>query len=177
MRRATIMLAILTFAAPALAEDKAAGEKAEAAEAAKDAPVLAAALKEAKISLAKGLTASEKEGKPISAKFEVEDGKLQLSVYTMKNDKFFEVVVDHKSGKVTKSEPITGGGDLEAAKKQAAAMAKTKGSLRDALTQAEKANPGYKAVSVHPELEGTMAQADLLLLKGAEPKQVTEKLP
>jgi hypothetical protein len=43
---------------------------------------LAKALRDAKISLQRGLTASTKEGKPISAKYEVEHGKLQLSVYT-----------------------------------------------------------------------------------------------
>lgn len=39
--------------------------------------------------------ASESEGQPISGKFEVEDGKLQLAVYTAKDGKFFEVIVDH----------------------------------------------------------------------------------
>jgi hypothetical protein len=63
---------------------------------------LAKALKDAKISLQRGLTASAKEGKPISAKYEMEDGKLQLSVYTMKGGKFSEVIVDHKTGKVAK---------------------------------------------------------------------------
>jgi hypothetical protein len=177
MKHATMMLAVLLFAAPALAEDKAAHEKAEAAEAAKNAPTLATALKDAKISLEKGLKASEKEGKPISAKYEVEDGKLLLSVYTMKGDKFFEVVVDHKSGKIAKTEAITGGGDLEAAKKQAEAMAKTKRTLRNVLAKAEKANPGYKAVSVTAEIEGGSTQADVTLLKGAESKQIEEKLP
>jgi len=62
---------------------------------------LVTALKAAKVSLENGLTASEREGKPISGKFEVDEGKLQLSVYTMKGDKFSEVVVDHKTGKVT----------------------------------------------------------------------------
>ena len=70
---------------------------------------LAKALRSAKISLQRGLTASAKEGKPISAKYEVEHGMLQLSVYTMKGDKFSEVIVDHKTGKVAKAEPITGG--------------------------------------------------------------------
>ena len=54
-------------------------EKAEAAEAAKNAPALAAAVKDATVSLEAGLRASEAEGKPISGKFEIEDGKLQLS--------------------------------------------------------------------------------------------------
>src|SRR5947209_3529604 len=74
----------------------------------KDHAELAKALKDAKIPLQRGLAASAKEGKPISAKYEVEDGKLQLSVYTMKGgDKFSEVIVDHKTGKVAKAEPIT----------------------------------------------------------------------
>ncbi|HEU0049206.1 MAG TPA: hypothetical protein VFQ43_16570, partial [Nitrososphaera sp.] len=60
---------------------------------------LAKALKGVKTSLEKGLSASESQGKPISGKFEVEDGKLQLSVYTMKGEKFSEVIVDHKTGK------------------------------------------------------------------------------
>ena len=50
---------------------------------------LANALTSAKISLEMGMMASEREGQPISAKFEVEDGKLQLSVYTMKGSQFF----------------------------------------------------------------------------------------
>src|SRR5712692_4726844 len=79
---------------------------------------LAKALKDVKFSLQKGLSASEREGRPISAKYEVEHGKLQLSVYTMKGDKFSEVIVDHRTGKVAKVEPITGGDDLTAAKAQ-----------------------------------------------------------
>jgi hypothetical protein len=47
-----------------------------------------------------GLRASEAQGTPISGKFEIKDRKLQLSLYTMKDDKFFEVIVDHKTGKV-----------------------------------------------------------------------------
>jgi hypothetical protein len=76
-----------------------------------------------------GLAASAKEGKPISAKYEVEHDQLQLSVYTMKGNGFSEVIVDHKTGKVAKAEPITGGEDLTAAKAQSEAMAKAKRSL------------------------------------------------
>src|SRR5499426_146778 len=106
---------------------------------------LAKALKGVTMSLEKGLSASESQGKPISGKFEVEDGKLQLSVYTMKGDKFEEVIVDHKTGKVAKAEPITKGDDLAAAKKQAEAMAKAKRSLGAAVGEAVKANMGYRA--------------------------------
>src|SRR6266508_2688261 len=97
---------------------------------------LAKALKDAKISLQRGLTASAKEGKPISAKYEVEHGKLQLSVYTTKGDKFSEVIVDHTTGKVAKAEPITSGDDLTAAKSQSEAMAKAKRSREAAASEA-----------------------------------------
>src|ERR687886_621555 len=73
------------------------------------------ALQGVKVSLADGLAASEHEGTPISGKFELEEGKLQLSVYTMKGDTFSEVIVDHTTGQVAKAEPITDAKDLAAA--------------------------------------------------------------
>ena len=175
MRSTSITLVALLGATAAHAQQNE-HEKAESAEAAKNAPALATALKDAKISLAGGIKAAEKEGTPISAKFEVEDGKLQLSVYTMKVDKFSEVVVDPKSGKIAKTEAISSGDDLSAAKKQADAMAKTKRSLFDVVTKTEKANIGFKVVSVAPELENGVAEADVSLLKGTDSKQIDEKL-
>ena len=176
-----LWIAIVTFAlalgiTAVRAEETKGSEKAEAAEAIAKAPALAAALKDAKASLEAGLKASESEGKPISGKFEVEDGKLQLSVYTVKDGKFFEVIVDHTTGRVAKAEPITEGEDLEAAKGQAAAMAKAKSSLADAVAKAVKANKGYQAVSVVAEIEGGTANADVGLLKGSSSKSVDEKL-
>jgi hypothetical protein len=96
---------------------------------------LANALSDAKVSLQQGFTAGEREGQPISGKFEVEDGKLQLSVYTAKDGKFFEVIVDHMSGAVAKVEPITEGEDLAHAKSQKAAMDQAKVKLADAATK------------------------------------------
>jgi hypothetical protein len=72
-----------------------------------DPAALAAAMKDASATLQGGLKASEREGTPISAKFEIEDGKLQLSVYTMKGDGFMEVVADPKTGTIAKAEKIT----------------------------------------------------------------------
>ena len=63
-----------------------------------DPAALAKALKDTTVTLQDGLKASEPEGKPISGKFEIDDGKLELSVYTMKNDDFAEVVVDPTTG-------------------------------------------------------------------------------
>ena len=137
---------------------------------------LAKALRDARITLQRGLTASTKEGKPISAKYEVEHGKLQLSVYTMKGEKFSEVIVDHKTGKVAKAEPITSGDDLTAAKAQSEAMAKAKRSLDAAASEAVKENKGYRVVSVMPALKDGHPVADVTLVKGTEWKTVAEKL-
>jgi uncharacterized membrane protein YkoI len=137
---------------------------------------LAGKMKEAKISLEKGIAASKASGTPISAKYEVDNGKLQLSVYTAKGDSFSEVVVDHKTGKVAKTEPITSGDDLTAAKSQNEAMSKAKTSLQDAVSKAVKANKGYKAVSATPSVKDGHTVADITLMKGAESKSVSEQL-
>ena len=137
---------------------------------------LAKALQGVKMPLERGLTASAKEGKPISAKYEMEDGKLQLSVYTMKGDKFSEVIVDHKTGKVAKTESITEGGDLAHAKEQSEAMAKAKRSLDAAVSEATKENKGYRVVAVTPTLKDGHPVADVTLVKGTNWKSVAQKL-
>ncbi len=137
---------------------------------------LAKAVAEAKVSLEQGLSASAREGKPISAKFELEEGKLQLSVYTAKGVKFSEVIVDHNTGTVAKAEPITSGDDYTAAKDQNAAMAKAKRSLRAALTQVLKGNSDFRVVSVVPTLKDGHPVAEITLTKRYEWKTVSEKL-
>src|SRR5713226_755453 len=111
------------------------------------------ALKATKISLSKGLAAAQQKGKPISGKYEMEDGKLQLSVYTSNKGKYSEVIVDYKSGKIAKSEEIKEGEDLSHATAQNKAMVKAKRSLRAATDKAVASNKGYRAVSAVPSLE------------------------
>ena len=137
---------------------------------------LAAAMKNATATLQSGLKASEAHGTPISAKFEIEDGKLQLSVYTMKGNDFMEVVADPNTGAVAKAEKITEADDLKEATEQKAAMAKAKVPLLTAAETAVKANAGSRAVSIVPELKGGQAVAEVTLLQGTAFKKVTEKL-
>ena len=141
-----------------------------------DSAALAAAMKGATATLQGGLRASEAQGTPISAKFEIEDGKLQLSIYTMKGDSFMEVVADPKSGAIAKAEKITDAGDLKEAAAQKAAMAKAKVPLLTATETAVNANTGSQAVSVVPELKNGQATAEVTLLGGNTFKKVTEKL-
>lgn len=142
----------------------------------KERAELAQALKGAKVSLERGLAASQREGTPISGKFEVENGKLQLSVYTLKGGKFSEVIVDHTTGSIAKAAPITESEDLTAAKAQSDAMAKAKLSLHAATLKAVKANKAFRAVSVIPSLQEAHPVADITLVNGSTFKSVTEKL-
>src|SRR5919201_1206691 len=107
---------------------------------------------------------------------EVEDGKLQLSVYTMKGNNFSEVIVDHKTGKIAKREAITQGDDLTHAKEQSEAMAKAKRSLGAAASEAVKENKGYRVVSVFPAMKDGHPVADVTLMKGNDWKTMSEKL-
>jgi len=129
-----------------------------------------------RVSLERGLSASASHGRAISAKFEMEDGKLQLSVYTAMGGKFFEVVVDPNSGAVVNTEPIGEGEDYAAAQSQSAAMAKAKVSLRAAVQTALQGNAGFRAVSVTPSLKDGRGTADVTLAKGEEVKTVSVPL-
>ena len=149
---------------------------ARAADTEKERAELATALKDAKATLEGGLKISEREGKPISAKFEVEDGKLQLSVYTLKDNDFSEVVVDPQTGAITKAEKITDKEDIEAAAKQKDAMEKSKLTLLAATDKAVKANADFRAVSIFPALEGGHPTASVTLLQNVTYKTVVEKL-
>jgi hypothetical protein len=169
MTRRNLMLAV-AFGLATLGS----GYVGNSADAADDAALIKA-LGGAKVSLQQGLTASQREGQPISGKFELEDGKLQLSVYTAKDGKYFEVIVDYTTGKVAKSEPITEGDDLTHAKSQSAAMAKATTSLKDATDKAVGETAGSRAVGVVPSLKDGHPVATVLLLIGEQLKTVDER--
>ena len=130
----------------------------------------------AKLSLQEGLKAAETQGQPISGKYEVDEGHLQLSVYTAKDGKFSEVVVDQNTGKVSKNEAITEGNDLANAQKQMEVYSQSKTSLRNAVAQAESTFPGYRAVSVTPALSKGRPVAVVLLLQGNQLRSIAEPL-
>src|SRR6266566_2481436 len=173
MTRKTWLVPVLAAAAACWGSTLAAQDKDE--EEGNQAAVAKAAMI-ARVSLERGLAASASHGQPISAKFETEEGKLQLSVYTVKGGKFFEVIVDHNTGKVIKAEPIAAGEDYTAAQNQSAAMAKAKGSLRAAVEKVVRDNAGYHAVGVTASLKDGRVVADVTLAKGEELKTVSVPL-
>jgi hypothetical protein len=137
---------------------------------------MAAALKDTTYTLQDALKAGEREGQPISAQFEMDDGKLQISIYTTKGDDFSEVVADPKTGAIVKTEKITDTDELNDAADQKAAMAKAKTSLVAAADAAVKENSAFRAVSIFPDLRDGHAIAEVTLLQGTTAKKVTEKL-
>ena len=142
----------------------------------KQMAALIKAMPQAKVPLAQGIKDAEKGGKAISAQYEVDEGKFQLSVFVSKGDDINEVIVDYATGAVKSSDKLADPDDIKDAKKQVAAVAKAKASLADAVAEAVKANPGYEAIRVVPRVSGGEAQAAITLLKGSSVKKTTEKL-
>jgi len=139
-------------------------------------PGLAKALADATVPLEQGLKASEREGKPISGKYELEGGAIQLSVYVVKGDSFNEVIVDHKSVAIIKSEPVEAD-DLQQAKEQAQALTHAKVSLETAIGEAIKNHSGYRAVGVVSTVDRAgKPVASITLMKGSEVTMVTGTL-
>jgi hypothetical protein len=141
-----------------------------------DKAAIAKQIGSAKIILQQGLAAGEAQGQATSGKFEVDEGKFQLSVYTAKGAALQEVIVDYTTGKTAKAEPLSEADDIAAAKKQAAVMAKASTTLKDAVDKAEKQTPGFRAVSVEPKSKANHPVALVTLVKGAQFKTVSEPL-
>jgi hypothetical protein len=106
----------------------------------------------------------------------VEDGKLQLSVYTAKEGKFFEIIVDHVTGGIAKVEPITKGEDLTHARSQKAAMDKAKIKLADAAAKAKGKVTDVLTVSAVPALKADRPVAEVVLLAGTRFSKVSQPL-
>src|SRR5262245_9656076 len=142
---------------------------------------LTRALQGAWLPLESGLVLSAREGMPVSAKYEIDDGAFQLSVYTSRTgstsgDAFMEVIVDYSSGVVLRVETISDGADRMAAQAQKAAMDQASRSLSEAHDDAVRANAGYRAVSAMPSLENGHPVAEVTLALGENWKVVIERL-
>lgn len=162
---AAVLFASIASAPGALAQESAANDAA-----------LARQVRSAPISLARGLSAAHTRGIPISAKFELEDGKPQLSVYTSQDGRFWEVIIDHRTGRIAEAKEIKDGDDLAAAKSQNEAMTKGKRSLNAAVTRALRKNPRSHVVSVVPSVSAGRPVATVRLVKGTAFKTVSEPL-
>ena len=162
---------LVTSARPALAETSAVEGRES----------LTRAMQGAWLPLEGGLVVGELEGTPLSAKYEIDNGAFQLSIYTSKSrspsgEAFMEVIVDYSAGMVLKAAPITDEGDLSAARAQKEAMDRANRSLAEATAAVVKANAGYRAVSTTPRLDNGQPVAEVTLVRGDDWKVVNERL-
>ena len=77
---------------------------------------------------------------------------------------------------VTRTSTITDNGDLKAAATQKGDIAKAKVPLLTATETAVKANAGYQAVGIYPELQRSSPVAEMTLLQGATFRKAAENL-
>src|SRR5262245_39714030 len=101
-----------------------------------DREALARQLRGAWLPLESGMAVSRSEGIPLSAKYEIEDGAFQLSVYTSSGEGVSEVIVDESAGTIAKVDVITHGEDLVAALEQKDTMARATRTLEAATAEA-----------------------------------------
>ena len=137
---------------------------------------LARAVIGAKASLAQGLATVTRKAKPLSARFEIEDGRLQISVYRVKDGQFSEVILDPDTAAIDEVDPITSGNDYTVAQNRSAALTNAKRSLSEAVGGALHGYPGFHAVSVVPTLKNGHPVAEIAVTNGNVWKTVTEKL-
>jgi hypothetical protein len=141
-----------------------------------DQAALAKALEAAGATLEDGLEAARPVGRPISAKFEIEKGRLQLSVYAITGEGYAEVFVSTSTGVLMATQTMTDAEDLEAAAAQKNAMEPTTTTLAAATKRAIQQNSGSRAISVIPELQAGQPIAKVTHLTSGGLRTVSEDL-
>jgi hypothetical protein len=141
-----------------------------------DMAALAAGMKDVPATMEQGLASAAKSGRPVSAKFEMDDGEVAFSIYVERSDGFRELLMNPRSGAAAGATIISEGGDLKDARAQSAAMAKAKATLLVAAQNAVAGNAGARVISVYPELQNGQAVAIVTLLRDDKFTKVTEKL-
>lgn len=141
-----------------------------------DPVVLRMVLADAATTLQSGIAASERQGMPISAKFNMSAGDIHLSIYTANADDFVETILDPKTGTVISAKPITDIEDLEYATVERAVMKKATISVLIATEKAVAENAGARAISVVPEYRNGHAVARVKLQRSGDLVTVLEPL-
>jgi hypothetical protein len=142
----------------------------------KDMAALAAGMKDVPATMEQGLVSAAKSGRPISAKFEMDDGEVAFSIYVERSDGFREIVMNPRSGIAAGASILSEDEDLKDARAQSAAMAKANATLLVTARNAVAGNAGARVISVYPELQNGQAVAIVTLLRDDKFTKVTEKL-
>src|SRR5215469_5820915 len=138
--------------------------------------LLATTIKNVRGTLEDGLKASERLGKPISAKFAVERGVVYLDISIAKNDSFSEVILYPTIRMITEIVEVIDAAELKIAVEQKAAIERASMSLLSAAENAVKANDGSRVVSIFPVLEEGHPIAVVTLVRNGEFNTVIEEL-
>jgi hypothetical protein len=133
-----------------------------------DVAAMSAALREAKVPLHAGIRLGSKDSIPLSANYELKEGKLLMAIYSVRGDDFLETIIDPKTGKAIMNGPITIDDDLMVVREQAKVITGSSHPLWEVVFRVERANQGFRAVSVIPEQGEQGPAAIVILLKGLE---------
>jgi len=138
--------------------------------------LLATAMKNVRGTLEDALKASERLGKPISAKFAVERGVVYLAISIAKNDSFSEVILYPTIRMITEIVEVIDAAELKIAVERKVAVERASMSLLSAAENALKANDGSREVSIFPVLEEGHPIAVVTLVRNGEFDTVREEL-
>ena len=138
--------------------------------------LLATTIKNVRGTLEDGLKASERLGKPISAKFAVERGVVYLAISIAKNDSFSEFILYPTIRMITEIVEVIDAAELKIAVERKLAMERASMSLLSAAENAVKANDGARVVSIFPMAEESHPIAVVTLLRNGEFNVVVEEL-
>ena len=138
--------------------------------------LLATAMQNVSGTLEDGLRASERVGKPISAKFAVDRGVVHLSISIAKTDGFSEIMLYPTIRMVTEIVEVTDASELKIAVERKLAMERASMSLLSAAENAVKTNDGSRVVSIFPMAEEGHPIAVVALLRNGEFNIVMEEL-
>jgi hypothetical protein len=175
-----MVLTLVVFMATSLS-----GALTARAEDSKDTQALLDALSKTKLSLVQGMRqAANAGGAPISAKFEMEDGKLSLSVYTAGKGLSVPAeknVLQELSGSPEeakwepKTEVFKDVPHVARSAEQLTVMALGKSSLTKAIALAQKTQPGT-VFSVTPAVKDHKPVAEILVANNGKVKKVIQPL-
>jgi hypothetical protein len=142
----------------------------------KDDAALVKALDSTQVTLEEGLKASEIAGQPISAKFEIKGGRLQLSVYTASNEGYREALISTSTGVLMSAEKITDTDDLADAGAQNQVVRVAKVSLLAAAQKVATQTKGSRSISVTPTPLDDRPVAKVTLVTAGALKTVNEDI-
>ena len=151
---AAVLLCLLALPGAAFSED--------------EGNALAAHIDEARLGLTQGLKIARAKGRPLAARFTVEDDTLRLAVVIATARDTLQLVIDPVDGTLRKTDAVTDPVALKRMRAAATALTQSAVQLEEAIGAAEQANEDSRVVAMLPTLVKGKAVARATLLRGTE---------